>query len=221
MDNRQSKSDLYFCACVSGDELQCALNKTISLNGRLAVIFTEGGEVTVSLNGGSYNVTETHFFIVPPSIPIRLLSSSPGVSVFIIGFLPALQDLVSKQFSISFFYYVHQHPLWQLTPRQAVEHIKDSLNNGGNRMLFAALGRYTEAVIDDPGFEARVADQLCKMVEQGERNPLMAMMKGFANMMGIANYDEAAHLIRVRLGNIAAALQDEDSRLQKDLSVIF
>ena len=117
MDNRQSKSDLYFCACVSGDELQRALNKTISLNGRLAVIFTEGGEVTVSLNGGSYNVTETHFFIVPPSIPIRLLSSSPGVSVFIIGFLPALQDLVSKQFSISFFYYVHQHPLWQLTPR--------------------------------------------------------------------------------------------------------
>ena len=111
--------------------------------------------------------------------------------------------------------------LWQLTPRQAVEHIKDSLNNGGNRMLFAALGRYTEAVIDDPGFEARVADQLCKMVEQGERNPLMAMMKGFANMMGIANYDEAAHLIRVRLGNIAAALQDEDSRLQKDLSVIL
>lgn len=117
MDNRQSKSDLYFCACVSGDELQRALNKTISLNGRLAVIFTEGGEVTVSLNGGSYNVTETHFFIVPPSSPIRLLSSSPGVSVFIIGFLPALQDLVSKQFSISFFYYVHQHPLWQLTPR--------------------------------------------------------------------------------------------------------
>lgn len=117
MDNRQSKSDLYFCACVSGDELQRALNKTISLNGRLAVIFTEGGEVTVSLNGGSYNVTETHFFIVPPSIPIRLLSSSPGVSVFIIGFLPALQDLVSKQFSLSFFYYVHQHPLWQLTPR--------------------------------------------------------------------------------------------------------
>ena len=117
MDNRQSKSDLYFCACVSGDELQRALNKTISLNGRLAVIFTEGGEVTVSLNGGSYNVTETHFFIVPPSSPIRLLSSSPGVSVYIIGFLPALQDVVSKQFSISFFYYVHQHPLWQLTPR--------------------------------------------------------------------------------------------------------
>ena len=117
MDNRQSKSDLYFCACVSGDELQRALNKTISLNGRLAVIFTEGGEVTVSLNGGSYNVTESHFFIVPPSCPIRLLSSSPGVSVYIIGFLPALQDVVSKQFSISFFYYVHQHPLWQLTPR--------------------------------------------------------------------------------------------------------
>ena len=117
MDNRQSKSDLYFCACVSGDELQRALNKTISLNGRLAVIFTEGGEVTVSLNGGSYNVTETHFFIVPPSSPIRLLSSSPGVSVYIIGFLPALQDVVSKQFSLSFFYYVHQHPLWQLTPR--------------------------------------------------------------------------------------------------------
>ncbi|MBQ5759241.1 MAG: DUF445 family protein, partial [Schwartzia sp.] len=111
--------------------------------------------------------------------------------------------------------------LWQLTPRQAVEHIKDSLNNGGNRMLFAALGRYTEAVIDDPGFEARVSDQLCKMVEKGETNPLMAMMKGFANMMGIANYDEAAHLIRVRLGNIAAVLQDEDSRLQNDLSVIL
>ena len=90
--------------------------------------------------------------------------------------------------------------LWQLTPRQAVEHIK---------------------VIDDPGFEARVSDQLCKMVEKGETNPLMAMMKGFANMMGIANYDEAAHLIRVRLGNIAAVLQDEDSRLQNDLSVIL
>ena len=117
MDNRQSKRDLYFCAALSDEELQRALNKTISLNGRLAVIFTEGGEVTVSLNGGSYNVTETHFFIVPPSSPIRLLSSSPGVSVYIIGFLPALQDVVSKQFSLSFFYYVHQHPLWQLTPR--------------------------------------------------------------------------------------------------------
>lgn len=117
MDNRQSKSDLYFCAGLSDEELQRALNKTISLNARLAVIFTEGGEVTVSLNGGSYNVTETHFFIVPPSSPIRLLSSSPGVSVYIIGFLPALQDVVSKQFSLSFFYYVHQHPLWQLTPR--------------------------------------------------------------------------------------------------------
>ncbi|MDO4203132.1 MAG: DUF445 family protein [Selenomonadaceae bacterium] len=111
--------------------------------------------------------------------------------------------------------------LWQLTPRQAVEHIKESLNNGGNQALFAALGRYTEAVIDDPGFEARVSDQLCKMVERGETNPLMAMMKGFANMMGIANYDEAAHLIRVRLGNIAAALQDGDSRLQQDLSAIL
>ena len=117
MDNRQSKRDLYFCAALSDEELQRALNKTISLNARLAVIFTEGGEVTVSLNGGSYNVTETHFFIVPPSSPIRLLSSSPGVSVYIIGFLPALQDVVSKQFSLSFFYYVHQHPLWQLTPR--------------------------------------------------------------------------------------------------------
>lgn len=117
MDNRQSKRDLYFCAALSDEELQRALNKTISLNARLAVIFTEGGEVTVSLNGGSYNVAETHFFIVPPSSPIRLLSSSPGVSVYIIGFLPALQDVVSKQFSLSFFYYVHQHPLWQLTPR--------------------------------------------------------------------------------------------------------
>ena len=117
MDNRQSKRDLYFCAALSDEELQRALNKTISLNARLAVIFTEGGEETVSLNGGSYNVTETHFFIVPPSSPIRLLSSSPGVSVYIIGFLPALQDVVSKQFSLSFFYYVHQHPLWQLTPR--------------------------------------------------------------------------------------------------------
>ena len=117
MDNRQSKRDLYFCAALSDEELQRALNKTISLNARLAVIFTEGGEVTVSLNGCSYNVTETHFFIVPPSSPIRLLSSSPGVSVYIIGFLPALQDVVSKQFSLSFFYYVHQHPLWQLTPR--------------------------------------------------------------------------------------------------------
>ena len=117
MDNRQSKRDLYFCAALSDEELQRALNKTISLNARLAVIFTEGGEVTVSLNGGSYNVTESHFFIVPPSSPIRLLSSSPGVSVYIIGFLPALQDVVSKQFSLSFFYYVHQHPLWQLTPR--------------------------------------------------------------------------------------------------------
>ena len=117
MDNRQSKRDLYFCAALSDEELQRALNKTISLNARLAVIFTEGGEVTVSLNGGSYNVTETHFFIVPPSSPIRLLSSSPGVCVYIIGFLPALQDVVSKQFSLSFFYYVHQHPLWQLTPR--------------------------------------------------------------------------------------------------------
>ena len=111
--------------------------------------------------------------------------------------------------------------LWQLTPRQSVEYLKASLDNGGNQALFAALGRYTEAVIDDPGFEERVSYQLSQLVEKGETNPLMAMLKGMANMMGIANYDEAAHLIRVRLGNIAAALEDGGSKLQRDLSVIL
>ncbi len=111
--------------------------------------------------------------------------------------------------------------LWQLTPRQSIEYLKASLDNGGNQALFAALGRYTEAVIDDPGFESRVSYQLSQLVEKGETNPLMAMIKGMANMMGIANYDEAAHLIRVRLGNIAAALEDGDSKLQRDLSGIL
>lgn len=108
--------------------------------------------------------------------------------------------------------------LWQLTPRQSVEYVKDSLKNGGDKEFFTALGRYIEAVIDDPGFESQVSDQLRQLVEKGETNPLMAMMKGFANMMGIANYDEAAHLIRARLGNVGAALQADDSRLRHNLS---
>lgn len=108
--------------------------------------------------------------------------------------------------------------LWQLTPRQSVEYVRDSLKNGGDKEFCAALGRYTEAVIDDPGFESQVSDQLRQLVEKGETNPLMAMMKGFANMMGIANYDEAAHLIRARLGNVGAALQADDSRLRHNLS---
>lgn len=108
--------------------------------------------------------------------------------------------------------------LGQLSPRQMVEHIKESLDRGGSEELFAALGRYTEAVIDSPGFEERVSYQLSRLVEQGETNPLMAMMKGFANMIGIANYDEAAHLIRVRLGNLAAALEGRDQKLQRELA---
>lgn len=108
--------------------------------------------------------------------------------------------------------------LWQLTPRQSVEYIRDSLKSGGDKELFAALGRYTETVVDDPDFEARISDQLRKLVEKGETNPLMAMMKGFANMMGIANYDEAAHLIRARLGNLGMALQEDGSRLRDNLS---
>lgn len=108
--------------------------------------------------------------------------------------------------------------LWQLTPRQSVEYVKDSLKNGGDKEFFTALGRYTEAVIDDPGFESQVSDQLRQLVEKGKTNPLMAMMKGFANMMGIANYDEAAHLIRARLGNLGADLQADESRLRYNLS---
>lgn len=108
--------------------------------------------------------------------------------------------------------------LWQLTPRQSIEYVRDFLKNGGDKELFAALGRYTEIVIDDPNFETRISDQLRKLVEKGETNPLMAMIKGFANMMGIANYDEAAHLIRVRLGNLGATIQDDNSMLRGNLS---
>ena len=148
MDNRQSKSDLYFCACIKGEELERASGKFVSLNGRVVVIFTEGGEVTVGLNEGSYEVTEDHFFIVPPSSYIRLQSFSPGVSVYIIGFLPALQDVVSKQFSISFFYYVHQHPLWHLTPRS-------------RRALLSFYDIYDFACNDQPGqFSTEIANSM-------------------------------------------------------------
>ena len=117
MDNKQSKNDLYFCSCLTEEKLQRAMGRSILLNGRVAVAFTAGGSVNFELNGVTYEVTDTKFLIVSPNSSLRFHSFTPGVCLYFIGFLPALQDVVSKQFSISFFYYVHQHPLWSLTER--------------------------------------------------------------------------------------------------------
>lgn len=117
MDNKQSQNDLYFCTCVSGDELKRGTGKSVTLNSRVTVLFTKGGDVMIETGGTTYVVSEMSFLLVLPHHSIRLLSYTPEVTVYIMGFLPALQDVVSKQFSISFFYYVHQHPLWTLTER--------------------------------------------------------------------------------------------------------
>lgn len=117
MDNKRESNDLYFCARLVQKDFEHRVGKSVSLPERLAVFFTEDGNVTLEANGVQCEVTPLHFMIVPPGHTVRMISYDEGVVIYVLGFLPAIQDVVSKQFSVSLFYYIHTHPLWEISPR--------------------------------------------------------------------------------------------------------
>lgn len=54
-----------------------------------------------------------------PRQEVSMIQIDEGTSICLIGFMPSLQDVVSKQFGLSFFAYVHQHPIVSLDERTA------------------------------------------------------------------------------------------------------
>lgn len=119
-ENRMKKLDtkeLNFCARIDNLFLQNRTLQKYLLPDRMSVIFLDCGEAVFSIDDNRHTVNSSQVVILRPRQQICLESISEGSSMYVIGFMPALQDVVVKNFSIQFFSYIHNRPVWTLDER--------------------------------------------------------------------------------------------------------
>lgn len=123
MVNEYHPNDLYFCTELSHERLLSMMGQKTVVMERFVLLLSVGGEVRFEIDGKNQALNPNQFLLVFPRQETIIKGVDSGVSLRILGFMPALQDVVTKQFNISFFAYVHSNPLWQLNEReQSVVH---------------------------------------------------------------------------------------------------
>lgn len=119
MTNLHYANELYFCAQLNYDRLSGMLNEKHALPERAALVFSNNGGATFMVDERIVSLDSSQFMFLHPRQEVSTLHVDKGASICIIGFMPALQDVVSKQFGLSFFTYVHKHPVISVDSRTA------------------------------------------------------------------------------------------------------
>lgn len=120
MSIRRNPIDLYFCACFGSKQFADRINKRYVMPDRIALFFVDEGEIEVCVDGKDYSVGKEDMLLLHPRQEVTIMSFGADAKLYIIGFMPALQDVVSKQFSLQFFSHLHRKIVWRLDERTRI-----------------------------------------------------------------------------------------------------
>ncbi len=84
---------------------------------RLLVVFSDNGGCRISLDGQIAAIQPANMLVLHPGQQVALIEVDENVSLSIIGFTVAMQDVMLKQFSLNFFSYIRNKSIWKLKPR--------------------------------------------------------------------------------------------------------
>lgn len=107
----KSSTPLYFCRRVSGEDF----DKNTYMIDRILLIKIMGGSVRVRIGGREYNLTSHNFVFIPPHTNIHVVKASVDMDAVVIGFMMALQEMTIQKLGHSFFMYVFERLVWQLS----------------------------------------------------------------------------------------------------------
>lgn len=119
MDKVKIFNDLYFCLSLEWEKLERYAKHPYLMPDRLLVVFVDNGTVCLNVNGEDYTIDSTHMLLLHSKQLVSVKWGAPNSIVSIIAFTVALQDVVFKQFDLSFFKLIHDRHLWELQPRTA------------------------------------------------------------------------------------------------------
>lgn len=111
-------NELYFCSELTHARIVSMLGQKSMIPERLVLIVAEHGSVSLSIDNKELSLNPTQFMLMFPRQEAVINHVDDDTVLRIIGFMPALQDVVTKQFNINFFTYVHSHPVWQLNENE-------------------------------------------------------------------------------------------------------
>ncbi len=111
--------ELYFCIQLNYAQMSPYKGQIFCIPNRMLVVFCDHGNCTLRIDTELCTLTPCDVIVLHPRQQISIKSLDPNVRTSVIGFTVAMQDVMLKQFSLSFFSYMGQHYLWHLNPRTA------------------------------------------------------------------------------------------------------
>lgn len=109
--------ELYFCRHFTSESARKRAGKVYSLPERMIIVFTDHGSLKVNIDKVLVNLKPTELLVLRPQQQIDFVDIDDEAEVFIIGFFPALPEILMKQFSTSFFTYMKSRNVWSLSAR--------------------------------------------------------------------------------------------------------
>lgn len=109
--------ELYFCSCVDWTVMNREFGRMRYVPDRLLITFIDGGSATFTLNNEKIVLHPNELMLLKPRQEICMDEMDENAKFSIVGLLPALQDVLLKQFSTSFFAYVKSRDIWKIDER--------------------------------------------------------------------------------------------------------
>lgn len=117
MNNTKEVGELYFCMQKDAAEIRKSLGEAFVTPNRIVVIFVDNGRLNLTVDDTEVDLTDDLMMVLHPMQEVRIKGVCSEVKVSIIAFTMAIQDVVMKQFSLSFFRHIHNILVWKLKNR--------------------------------------------------------------------------------------------------------
>lgn len=107
---------------------------------KFIIVFVEKGTARVAVGDNEYHIDSYRMLVLRPESPTRLVRSSEGFRVVLMGFMPVMLHEHTRRIEPNFFLMIYTRMAWKLTDsqRSVMEHFKElfryaSVKNGGYR----------------------------------------------------------------------------------------